>query len=712
MRTWRPLLNEALRAELDAGGLAIDFGTSDQDKYTRGGWESGWGASGRDSDGTQFATTDGRDSLLNLWVRSTPVALALRVRTAGGEKESATVALDQGRTRIVESMQVGRQWSVVRGDMKPIGNWNAALSLHSSSALDIDWLWLPTTADSDEFINLPRTLPLKLEKGSRRALAAPKARALSFYLNVPPDAKLVLDVGSDQATTFTVTAQTDSSSDKILDISPIAGSWHEHVIDLKKFAGQPIRLELATQGPPGKTGWGEPEIMIPMANKKATTASRAKNLVYVVMDTTRADAFASVNPNTDVLTPGYDALATTSATFANAYDNENWTKPSVTTMWSGLYPKTHGARQATSHVDESIRFLSQQLQDNGFLTGAFIANAVVSKTFGFDKGWSLFQNDSDSNTDGNASKLYPHAAEWMEQHKDERFFLYVQSVDPHTTYDVAKEYRESYYKGNYRGQIGDSFDREEQMLVDNGKMKVTDDDMDFIRALYKGEVTYQDHYLAELIDKITDLGLMEDTLIVITNDHGEELRDHGTMGHGWPLFEEQIRAPLLMHYPPIFAPGSSVTQVIEHVDLAPTILDSLGVAPMKSADGLSFLPFLEDGIGKRQHPFYAVAWTRKGMRSVRVGDWKLISGKSSGWMYLFNLKDDPGEQANLIKKGMVHSAGAQLAGRLCQVYLGEALASPNKSERLQRTRQAQHYNSPEISVDEKTRKELEALGYL
>ena len=133
---------------------------------------------------------------------------------------------------------------------------------------------------------------------------------------------------------------------------------------------------------------------------------------------------------------------------------------------------------------------------------------------------------------------------------------------------------------------------------------------------------------------------------------------------------------------------------------------------MKSAEGMSFLPFLEDGIGKRQHPFYAVSWTRKGMRSVRVGDWKLIAGKSSGWMYLFNLKDDPGEQASLVKKGKTPPEAALLPGRLCEIYLGEALATPDKAKRLQGAGRAQRYNSPEIPVDAKTRKELEALGYL
>src|SRR5690606_26794956 len=127
-----------------------------------------------------------------------------------------------------------------------------------------------------------------------------------------------------------------------------------------------------------KTGWGEPEIMIPQRKPPPAPAERAKNLVYVVLDTTRADAFDIVDAETDVQTPNFDALARKSTSFRNAYNNENWTKPSVTTMWSSLYPETHGAREAKSKVADDIRFFSEELQDAGFVTGAFIANAVVS----------------------------------------------------------------------------------------------------------------------------------------------------------------------------------------------------------------------------------------------------------------------------------------------------------------------------------------------
>lgn len=713
LRSFRPLLKEVMRAELDVDGLAIDFGSTDQHKYTRGGWDSGWADALGNDETTSFATTSGSASSIYMLLRETPRELVMRARTAGGNAATAKLDVLVGKTKIASGLAVTKDWKVVRtpiaeGALPP---GRAQLKLAPSASIDIDWLWLPRAAEAGEYSNLPRSLPTSLGNGSRRSLAAPTPRSFSFYLDVPTGAKLLVDTGSNVQTKFQILAQTTSGTEELLSVLAADDRWQEQVVDLSHLAGQALRLEFRTEGDKGKTGWGEPEIMIPKLKIEEPATARAQNLVYVVMDTTRADSFDVVDSETVVKTPNYDKLARKSTTFRNAYNNENWTKPSITTMWSSLYPQTHGAREATSKVASDIRFLSEELKDAGFVTGAFIANAVVSETFGFNRGWTDFNNRSDHNTEGNGSRLYPSAAEWMEEHKDERFFVYVQSVDPHTTYDVPSDYWKNYYKGTYKGSLGSSFGREQQIVVDNGKLKVSADDLNWIKALYRGEVTYQDEYLGVLLNKIEELGLSESTLVVITNDHGEELKEHGGMGHGWPLYEEQIRAPLLMSFAPLFKVGANIKAIVEHVDLAPTILDALGLPPMKGAEGLSILPLLHDGIGNRQQPFYTVAWSRLGTRSVRVGDWKLTVGDKSDWMHLFNLKTDAKEMSNLLA-GKEIPKSALLPARLCEIYLAETLATPDKAKRLEGAGAVRRHDSREIPIDDATRRELETLGYL
>ena len=107
------------------------------------------------------------------------------------------------------------------------------------------------------------------------------------------------------------------------------------------------------------------------------------------------------------------------------------------------------------------------------------------------------------------------------------------------------------------------------------------------------------------LEKLKELGRLEDTIVVVTNDHGEEIYDHGSFGHGWTLFEEMIQAPLMIHYPPMFPEASIVDDITEHVDLAPTVLEAMGLPPMKGTEGTSFLPTLHGSL--EQEPRYAVS---------------------------------------------------------------------------------------------------------
>src|SRR5690606_13780827 len=134
------------------------------------------------------------------------------------------------------------------------------------------------------------------------------------------------------------------------------------------------------------------------------------------------------------------------------------------------------------------------------------------------------------------------------------------------------------------GPLGPSFDGVEQAEVNDGKRKLSEDDHAWIRALYRGEITYHDEQLGRLMDYLRERGLLDETLVVYTNDHGEEFGEHGQLGHGWSLYESLLRAPLVMHYPPLF-PARTVQEVVEHVDVAATALDALGVEPLPDGEG-------------------------------------------------------------------------------------------------------------------------------
>ena len=708
---WRSLLAESGRAELRQQGLLIDLGSSDQSKYVRGGWETGWqNLRGRNGQ-TTFATVGAGDARLFFLQSDKSEKIVMRVRGKG------SLQILKGKKSIGE-IALKNKWSLVTVNSS-LESGRHELRLRGQGA-DVDWVHISTAAKPRAWKKsgsvFERVVPLKLAGALRRALVTQKDAKYSFYLQPPKDGMLIFDIGSDGVgsdgksakTEFLVTAESaEGDVQEIFKASLERGAWEEHHVDLSPFAGKALRLSFETRNSGATAGWGEPVIALKNLERRTAPSSSPKNIVFVVLDTTRFEAFFPYSEYKRIKTPNLDAFRKRSAIFLNAYNNENWTKPSIASLWSGVYPETHTARLATSKLPKEVFLLPEHLKKNGLKTAAFIANAVVDKQFGFDRGWDEFNNWS-RNSGGNGDELYAGAAKWLETNHKKPFFLYIQSVEPHTTYEVPAKYSSLYFKGGYSGPIGPSFGREEQVVVDNFKMKISDTDLDWIRALYWGEVTYQDVYLGKLLKKLEELGRLKDTMVVITNDHGEELREHGHMGHGWTLYDEMIRAPLSIYYPPIFGGsaknGNQIEEIVEHVDVAPTIVDALGFSPLPDAEGQSLLPLVIDRPASPK-PMYAVAWSRNKQRAVRVGPWKLVTHSDKGWLSLFDLKNDPNEKKNRLKD-------RQIAGRLCEIYLGEALASLNKSDRLRGLKKTKVIPKEAAEMDAETRKKMEALGYL
>jgi len=709
----RPLLEEVARAELRSGGIVVDFGTSDERKYTRGGWATGWSASpSGEPDGTSpFSVVSGQKAQLHFVADGPAKELVLRARATGGDHRVAVKA----NGKAAANFAVTGEWTEIRAPLNNVAPGRLVLDLERSKAdgeLRVDWVKLADESGLDAAAPVPRMVPINIGGKVRRALAAPTNRTYSFYLHVPAKASLVFDVGAKTPVKFAVTAYDvdDGDAHDLYSGAATPGAWTEQAVDLASFAGRAIRLDFTTSG--GEltaAGWGEPTIY---TAKEAQTAAPLgakppKNVVFVVMDTTRADAFTPHYPNNAIKTPVFDKLAAQSTAFANAYNNENWTKPSVATMFSGLYPTTHTARTAVAHLPDEVRFFTENLQAKGFETAAFSANAVFNAKFGFNRGWDSFNNLSDDAKEGNGYYLYRRAARWLDERadKDRPFFVYVQSVDPHITYDVPEDYTSLYFDGAYRGKLGNSFDRDEQVEVDRWALRLDDRDLSWVRALYWGEVTYQDEQLGVLLDKLDELGVADDTMVIVTNDHGEELFEHKHMGHGWTLYDEMIRAPLVIRYPRMFKPGRVITDIVEHVDLAPTILAAVGAPPMKDIEGTSFLDVATGAAPSQIRPLYSVASSRKRERSIRVGRYKLITDDDKDWRGLYDVVDDPGETKDLRK-------AAVLAGRLAEVYLAEGLAVPDKRSRLQNVARVRKLPARDAEIDPVLRKKLEALGYL
>jgi arylsulfatase A-like enzyme len=711
LRSVRPLIAEARRAELDLGGLVLDFGTADQLKYTAGGWGNSWGERRADADGTTYAETKGPYLPVTVFqYREAGPArqIALRLRSRGGPR-SVSVTIDQ---QTVGRARFGTSWTTMSFPMPPnrvaLGPLQIDLYLDGGGdqgGADVDWIWLGKSRDGALPQVGPRVAPMTFGEGTRRALLAPTPRSYVFYLEVPRAASLVFDYAGDIGTRFLVRARSDRGAGPrlLFDGKVDPGRWKEGVVDLSALAGRAIKLELITTESIS-AGWGDPEIMVPRDETPAPplTHKPARNVILLVMDTARADMFRPFNARSVVRTPSYDKLATQSTVFPSAYANENWTKPSVATILSGLYPSTHGTKTDSDVLSSDVRLISEHLKKRSFTTAAFVANGFCSEKFGFKRGWDTYTNYIRENKPSEAEHVFGDAIGWLQRHKDERFFLYLQTIDPHVPYAPPPEYTRIYHPEEYRGKVGPTLDGIEQLAIASGKKPVGPEDWAWIKALYEAEITYHDTHLGKFFEAVADLGILDDTLVVVTNDHGEEIRDHGKAGHGHSLYDELVRAPLLMRYPALFRPGQRVREPVENVDIYPTILEALGLEPVSDVDGVSVLPMLE---GKPPSvPSYAISEFRTGFRAVRVGRWKMIAGQS-GERHLYDLEVDPAEQVDQARR-------APIARRMCEQHLAEFLANPAKTARFREGNVPQRRFRPGfVKQDPELRRQLEALGY-
>ena len=151
--------------------------------------------------------------------------------------------------------------------------------------------------------------------------------------------------------------------------------------------------------------------------------------------------------------------------------------------------------------------------------------------------------------------MFSDALAWLDRHQDRPFFLYLQTIDPHVTYSPPLEHLRPYHPEPYDGPLGPSLDGFEQAAISQGKKPASAADVRWMRALYDGEISYHDEQLGRFLEALSATELLDQTLFIVTNDHGEEIADHGRHGHGHTLYQELIRSPLTIRYPPVFAPG-------------------------------------------------------------------------------------------------------------------------------------------------------------
>ena len=704
-------------AEVDDGGWYVDFGTPAQSKYTVGDWRSGWVGKGVDGDisyahvgmrGRVYFESDAKQSLVAR-VRLRPHGTqALTPYLNNTQLKSIHLAKGDGFTDYdielpKEHVQTGENYLLLTfGGTVPIEGQDVAVA--------VDSIWIRDQAEPSKTARAPSygglVASVRLGDEEREAMALSRDSTLRYHVMVPADGSLGFGVGVEGEGVVPFAIEVTADGYPITEVlsGTASGAWADHKVDLSRFAGQTVRIDLHARGEgAGRLAWNSPRILVPTPPQR--NLEPAKNVVVLVIDTLRADKLRPFNPQTRVKTPAIDQFASEGVVFELAQAPENWTKPSVASILTGLHPQTHQQKTGEAALPSSAVLLSEHLKEQEFATGSFIANGYVSDRFGFDQGWDDYTNYIREEKSTEAKDVFAEAGNWIEAHKDGRFFAYIQTIDPHVPYDPPGKYLQMYDSSDYSGQVrprmtGDLLEKAKR----NPPQVIFDaSDKRRLLALHDGEITKHDHFFGAFLERLGALGLADDTLIVVTSDHGEEFEDHGSWGHGHSVYQELLHVPLMFRLPKRLEGGTKVGDAVSTLDICATVTELLGVPAMEHNEGHALVGLM---LGEAPaQPSVAFSDFQDDRRVITTQRWKLIlRGNLTSTM--FDLSADPKEKMPL------DASAFPIGRRYSRMLLGQFLGATNRGDWLSAEQKGgTQLQREDAEMDDTIRDQLRALGY-
>lgn len=471
-------------------------------------------------------------------------------------------------------------------------------------------------------------------------------------------------------------------------------------------AGGFVRVRLTAQGagPAGRwegLGWigGEDGAGTRPADLAVEPSAPPRLVVVYVMDALRADAVGHLGGRPGV-SPVWDRLAHEGVSFAAHRSVAPNTLPSTKALFTG---RTYVARGGWKLTPEEGPTLAEKFREAGYRTGLFSGNVHVGPAFGTDRGFEHVAEEEAElpghSFNDNAARVQAAALAWVRSlPPGTKAFLYLHTIHPHNPYDPPEPYRSRFTAG-----VPSAIDGSTETLtaLKKKRLEAGPADRERIKGLYAGAFSYNDGELEDFLAALAAWAPPRETLVALTSDHGEELFDHGGVLHGYTLYEEMLRIPLVLWAPGRLRPGV-VRAATDNLDLHATLL---GLAGLPKPDGATGRPLTGP---LPETPRLAAASSLKGgVYAIRSGRFKVIwaprtgiqwgmgegIGRSHDPEYLFNLERDPEERENLAGGGGLEAAW--LRSRLL------AWAERGRSEG----------EAEQIPMDAEALKRLKALGY-
>ncbi|MEK3890522.1 sulfatase family protein [Bacillus sp. FSL K6-3431] len=383
-------------------------------------------------------------------------------------------------------------------------------------------------------------------------------------------------------------------------------------------------------------------------------------IIFISLDTLRAKRLGSYGYNLPT-SPYIDQIASQGALFESAYASDIPTEVAHTSIFTGNVGLTTGVvshGSPSTYLSKQYDWLTSMLRKAGYTTAA-VDNLYNLKEW-FARGYQYYINTIGKTRWIDGQTINDMAKPWIKEHKEEDFFLFLHYWDPHTPYLPPKEYIPAFYDPNSNPYNPDNtsmkaafnhtaypfFKYHHYDLLGN----ITD--VNYVNALYDAEIRYLDDLLKDLDQFLCNEGIQDDTMLVLFGDHGESLTEHDIYWDHCGLYEATVHIPIIIRWPGHIPAGVRISNLVQHADLMPTILDALGIDKPNDIDGKSLWPLIQGKKVEHHKEIYLSECAWQAARGIRTDQFKYIETYDSGPftrppVELYDINADPNEEKNL-----------------------------------------------------------------
>jgi arylsulfatase A-like enzyme len=632
--------NRVLAHRQRGGGLLIDAGAGGFVRYTNVGTYNPEWSLGHTVDDIPVARPDRTASVFVTLTEAQAAAHEILLRVHTSEARRLHVAVNQSiKDSGVPMASLEAGWQTIEIETDRLTPGLAELQLRYSHGSTLSVAWIQIGGEAAGVIE-----PMMRD----HALSLGRDDGLTYYAFVPTDAALVASISEGCALEVTAAAR---------DLVPVTSTLKgpNARLDLASLGGHPARIELIARDC-DRAAVSDAALMVPGPAPDVHGGAPPKNVILWVMDTLRGDKMRTVNPDARAEIPTLAKLAETGAAFRQYYVQGNESQTSHSSVWTSLYPVNHRvitSGPATNYqLSKRFEAIGPLMKAAGLRTVGVTANGTITNWAGYTRGFDVYSNLM---KDGTGRRMgfrvpgdivYERALDKLGSH-EEPFFLFIGTIDTHKPWYGHEPWLSRYDPGPYEGRFDDKV-LSAQLGIPTGthlcKWKVPPREMQRIHAIIDSAISFQDQQLGRLVAQLEEWGIADETMLVVTADHGEELWEYPhRCGHGSSLRESLTHVPLMIHYPPLI-PGGAVLEGADGVDILPTILDALGQPPLEAAQGQSLIPLLQ-GAG-RGYPRPSYASMNEWAHTMRLDRYKAWVGRA-GDIALYDMTDDPDERNDL-----------------------------------------------------------------